>query len=237
MSSKLVLIVPCFNEVKRLHLEQWLALKNKNIHIVFANDGSSDRTLEALKSFEAREAFIHVFSSPVNLGKGHIIREAYQHIAKHESIGEFQYVGYWDCDLSTPLTEVERIMAHMESSKDKVIFGSRIRALGYNIVRYKTRHMAGRVFNFLVNTIFNLNSYDTQCGAKIMTKDLAEKAFSEIFVSSWLFDIEIVLRLKAERIVEIPLLSWEHRPGSKISLVGVLPKIIRDLIIIKKKYG
>jgi hypothetical protein len=37
---------------------------------------------------------------------------------------------------------------------------------------------------------------DTQCGAKIMHKEIVEKRFRKKFLTKWLFDVEIFMRMK-----------------------------------------
>jgi hypothetical protein len=37
---------------------------------------------------------------------------------------------------------------------------------------------------------------DTQCGAKIMSKEVIEKHFKKKFLTKWLFDVEIFMRMR-----------------------------------------
>ena len=71
-----------------------------------------------------------------------------------------------------------------------------------------------------------MNFKDTQCGAKIMDKEVIKIAFQERFITKWLFDVEIFMRMKkhfgAEKadsfICEQPLKRWIHADGSKLSM-------------------
>ncbi len=66
---------------------------------------------------------------------------------------------------------------------------------------------------------------DTQCGAKIMTKEIVEKTFQKKFLTKWLFDVEIFMRMRNSYgletaksfICEKPLNRWIHMDGSKLS--------------------
>lgn len=77
---------------------------------------------------------------------------------------------------------------------------------------------------------------DTQCGAKIMTKEVIEKTFQEKFITQWIFDVEIFMRMKKiygtkktkEYILEKPLNRWIHADGSKLSMKDSI-KIIGQL--------
>ena len=85
---------------------------------------------------------------------------------------------------------------------------------------------------------------DTQCGAKIFHKDLIELLFREQFVSKWLFDVELFLRIKKyfkkakaqELICEKPLIRWVHVDGSKLSLKDSL-KIFFQMAKIYRHYN
>ncbi|WP_332030583.1 glycosyltransferase, partial [Kaistella sp.] len=52
MNKNSIVIIPCYNEEKRLKTEVYLDSLKKlpEISILFVNDGSNDRTLEVLKN-------------------------------------------------------------------------------------------------------------------------------------------------------------------------------------------
>lgn len=66
---------------------------------------------------------------------------------------------------------------------------------------------------------------DTQCGAKIMTKEIVALTFQKKFITRWLFDIEIFMRMKKiygnsqaqTMLCEKPLNRWLHVDISKLS--------------------
>lgn len=84
---------------------------------------------------------------------------------------------------------------------------------------------------------------DTQCGAKIFRKDVVRLLFSEKFLTKWLFDVELFIRLrktfsleKAKKMIcEQPLKRWIHVDGSKLSMKDSF-KIIFQLGQIIWKY-
>jgi hypothetical protein len=66
---------------------------------------------------------------------------------------------------------------------------------------------------------------DTQCGAKIMHKEIVEKRFRKKFLTKWLFDRNLHENEKIygkqgaiDLICERPLNRWVHMDGSKLSL-------------------
>ena len=83
----------------------------------------------------------------------------------------------------------------------------------------------GRLFATVIAVLFRLNAYDTQCGAKIFRCDMAELAFERPFLSKWLFDVEILLRIRNSYpdynsvICEVPLNVWQEQGDSRIRFV------------------
>jgi hypothetical protein len=84
---------------------------------------------------------------------------------------------------------------------------------------------------------------DTQCGAKVMKRDLAIKMFKNPFVTKWLFDVEIFMRMRkllgkelaTASICEQPLKRWIHADGSKLSMSDSF-KILGQLGLLGWKY-
>jgi hypothetical protein len=125
--------------------------------------------------------------------------------------------------------------------------GSRVKLLGRAIERRMSRHYPGRVFATLASIVLRLGVYDTQCGAKLFRKsDEVARLFTEPFLSSWIFDVEIVARLSQQRrnssladvdhaIVELPLRSWRDIPGSRVSAHD-FPQAVWELARIYWRY-
>lgn len=236
--KKVLLIIPCFNEERRFKSSMFnRSYENVDIHYLFTNDGSTDDTKSTLEAFCAKNNQAHLHHLPVNVGKANAIFEAYQNSGLNYE--QFDWVGYWDADLATPLEEVPRMLQFLEFYKGKevaAIFGSRISRLGSKIKRQMHRHYLGRIFVTIVSNVLGVKCYDSQCGAKLFTPLAAEIAFQESFISRWVFDVEILLRLKEERIIEFPLFNWEDIPGSKVKIFKEIFRVCKDLIKIQKRY-
>src|SRR5690606_21273764 len=118
-------------------------------------------------------------------------------------------------------------------------FGSRVKMKNTRILRRGYRHLIGRVLTTLIDIRFQLGIYDTQCGAKIFDKSTAQFVFRDPFVSSWLFDVEVFLRLRnVDPVVsglEIPLLEWHEKKGSKLNTLTAW-KIMKELFKIYSSY-
>lgn len=254
--SKVLLIIPCYNEENRISLETFhrfhnpqsmsdssnedkLSSKNK-ISFLFANDGSKDHTAEKIKAYidaHHLENQWFLFNNPQNTGKANAISNAFNW--SNRNINEtFDWYGYWDADLATPLFEVENMLTYQKVffPYKQALFGSRVLKLGSRIIRKPLRHYLGRFFATVIFLALKVGSYDSQCGAKLFSQLIAKKALSEPFISPWIFDVEVMLRVGEDKIVEYPLIEWTDVPGSKIKILRECFRIVKDIIRIRTKY-
>jgi len=234
----IVLVVPCYNEEKRLDLQAFAEGAQGEIQILFVDDGSKDNTVSHIKKFIVGKSNFHVHSCPKNGGKAAAVREGMLYLTKHPRLSRATWVGYWDADLATPLWEVPNMIKYAEFYTSKVdsIWGSRVSRLGSKIVRAPHRHYLGRGFATLISILLKVESYDSQCGAKLIRREHIETAFNESFLSNWIFDVEIMLRLKGKLLVEYPLRQWEDIPGSKVKIFREILRVFSDILKIRKKY-
>ena len=226
MKDKVLLIIPCYNEEFRLPLDSFKN-SSSSINFIFANDGSTDNTIELLNKIKDDQRFF-IFDSKVNLGKANIIQAAYSHYSNIFNYDTYNWIGYWDADLATPLNEVKK-MIQANNDRYKAIWGSRVYKLGSNIKRNKLRHYLGRIFATLASAILDIKSYDSQCGAKLFNPELAKNALSTRFQTHWIFDIEILLKINQDNVLEHPLENWHDIEGSKVNIRKEFPRVLGDL--------
>jgi glycosyltransferase involved in cell wall biosynthesis len=236
--SKTAIIVPCYNEADRIKQGEFLDYCRQNPHVVFlfVNDGSTDGTgniLDRLAQTNPRQ--IITINLQSNNGKGEAVR-----LGILEAIpGDFDFVGYWDADLATPLDHIKTFIDLLkESPRRDIVMGARIQMLGRSICRKTARHYIGRLFATAVSVMLGLPVYDTQCGAKIFRNSpFLLELFREQFLTKWIFDVEILARylttsnsglqkIMTEKIIEYPLQSWTDVPGSKIKLTDFTGSIL-----------
>jgi hypothetical protein len=61
-------------------------------------------------------------------------------------------------------------------------------------------------------------------------------AFGESFIGKWVFDVEILLRLKNHNVVEYPVTVWRDVPGSKVKISREIFRVFWEILKIRKKY-
>ncbi len=228
--QKTAIVVPCFNEEKRLNVREFQSYAEKfpDIFFIFVNDCSTDKTIQVIDEIcKFSETQMFSMSLERNVGKAEAIRRGFLKAIEMESMC-FKNIGFWDADLSTPLEAISRFTQLLESPEVLMVFGSRVRLLNHNINRTSSRHYLGRIFATLASLVLNLKIYDTQCGAKIFknTPDL-KSVFAQPFSVNWIFDVEILARFIIlskskgkwsieDSAVEYPLKNWHDVAGSKL---------------------
>ena len=186
------------------------------------------------KSNAVREGFNYIYSAISNGANDGSINETEtnslneteiygDHSLFREQIVSTAFVGFWDADLATPLEEVKWFYQFAGDDRYDLIIGSRVARLGAKIDRTIFRHYSGRLFATLISQGLGWKVHDTQCGAKLMKPELIPICMERPFKTSWLFDVEILLRLKKvygnaaqEKVLEVPIRAWNDVKGSKI---------------------
>ena len=243
--SRVVLVVPCYNEEKRLDVTALRDFRLDGHELVFrfVNDGSRDGTLALIESIrDADPARFRVTNLEQNGGKAEAVRRGFLDAIEHDAA---DLIGFWDADLATPLSQLPLFLAIFTARPEiEIVMGARVRLLGREISRRPSRHYFGRVGATLISQSLGLAVYDTQCGAKLFRNgpDLPD-LFARPFLSRWIFDVEIIARFVRLRgrddavraIYELPVRVWRDVTGSKIKSTDFL-RSLRDLWKIRRAY-
>lgn len=236
-------VIPCYNEETRLLGDDFKSFVHKNLgyHLCFVNDGSKDNTLNVLnKLAKGNEERISVYNCEKNGGKAEAVRLGMLHLAKQS---QFNYIGFLDADLSTDFEDFNDLVTTISNSNFKIVSGSRMNRMGADITKQSARAIISKTINFFIRKTLGMDFKDTQCGAKIMTKEIVDKTFQKKFLTKWLFDVEIFMRMKKiygnkdvqNLICEQPLKRWIHADGSKLSFKDSI-KIVFQILQIAVHY-
>lgn len=226
---ELSVIIPAYNEEFRLpptllDIHDHLTNQGTEFEIIVVDDGSSDSTTNVTKKFQLLAPRVKLISLPINSGKGAAVRKGILE-AKGKTIL------FADADGSTPIQELERLQDALKKGAD-VAIGSR--AVASKETRVKTswhRKGIGRVFNFLVTCIAQLDFEDTQCGFKLFTYDAAKFLFNTQKANGYSFDVEVLLIAKrAGMNVSEVAVNWTNVPGSKVNLVSDSFRMFLDIV-------
>ena len=236
-------VIPCYNEEERLSSDEFKEFAHKNLgyHLCFVNDGSTDKTLEVLEELKlTNPSHISVYDCEKNGGKAEAVRQGMLHLAKDPQL---DYIGFLDADLSTDFLDFNDLVETLENSNFKIVSGSRMARMGANITKESARKIISMTINLIIRTILQMPFNDTQCGAKVMRKEIIPLLFTKPFITKWIFDVEMFIRMRKhygkdkvqQFICEQPLKRWIHADGSKLSMKDSV-KIVGQLAQIAFTY-
>jgi len=237
MPVPLSIVIPAYNESVRLGktLPQILDYLNKNIpgaELIVVDDGSSDDTAATAHAVleQSGSTMTSVISYRSNLGKGRAVRLGL--LASRADIALFS-----DADLSTPITEIPKLVEPIEKGLYDLTFGSR--ALDRSLIGVHQswkREQGGRVFNLAVRLATRLPFWDTQCGFKAFRMSVCRPIVQAATVDRFGFDVELlyVAHRAGLRLKEIPV-RWDHYEGSKVSLAGDSLKMLGEVGLIRQQ--
>ena len=234
---QLSVVIPAFNEERRLgatldRVIAWLAAQPLSWEILVVDDGSADGTAALGERMAASEPRLRVVRVGSNRGKGNAVRAGFL-----DARGEL--VLFSDADLSTPIEEVERLRARLESGNDgrpaDIAIGSR--SLPESDVRVRqniVRQTMGKTFNLIVRLATGLAFHDTQCGFKLFRREAAMPVFHAQRLDGFAFDVEILFLAKrfGLRIAEVPV-AWINSPDSRVRVVRDSLRMLRDVLKIR----
>jgi glycosyltransferase involved in cell wall biosynthesis len=239
-----VIVVPCFNEEQRLDRKAFLDFTSEDrVEFCFVDDGSRDGTFRVLNELQQQDSDrISVMQLEQNSGKAEAVRRGLLAAAERKP----DFIGFWDADLATPLSEIPSFLDVMKERPEvTMVLGARVRLLGRSISRNPSRHYFGRFGATLISNSLGLAVYDTQCGAKLfrVTDEIVE-IFRQPFLSRWIFDVEILARyvrrcgrdVAAKTIYELPIQVWRDVRGSKLKSTD-FARALRDLWKIHRTYN
>jgi hypothetical protein len=240
-NHEVLLVIPCFRESGRLapfleELCQKLStLEGVQIRLVEDGGGAEEeqRMAALVAPFRQKYPFIlPLHHLDQNVGKGGAI------YAGWSLEQEARWLAFVDADGSCGAEEVVRLirMARCEDAPARGYFASRVKMLGTRIVRLWYRHVMGRVYATLVETLLHSPAYDTQCGLKLVPREAFAKIRDELVLYGYAFDVELMVALQCvgTEIVEVPI-NWHEVPGGKINLIREPWRMLRDVLRVRAR--
>lgn len=214
----MLLLIPAYNEEGRIGpvLRDYARYFQQNYHakfqLVVVLNGCRDNTLGVVQSVAAEFPAISWLEFKNPIGKGGALIEGLK------LAGTADLIGYVDADGATPPPAFHDLVKRMDGV-DCVIGSRWLPGAVLHQEQSHKRQFASRIFHFIVQILFWMNIHDTQCGAKVMRREAAEKIHSSLRIADMAFDINLLYSLKHAgfRIAEVPT-EWTDKIGSKVVL-------------------
>ena len=179
---KVWIIIPAYNERFRLAgiLDE---LKSKNFSILVVDDGSIDNTYEV-----AEKKADFVIRNEKNLGKGMSLKKGIDYLLKET---DFDYLITMDADGQHSPSDLDKFL---QKAGDGAYFivGNR---MSDPIGMPKLRIITNKFMSWLISRIARQRIPDTQCGFRLIKREVLEK----IKIKTNNFEIESEILIKAAR--------------------------------------
>jgi len=214
----LLLLVPAYNEERRIEpvLRDYARYFQEHyrgkFQLVVVLNGCRDNTYSVVQRVAADYPAISAkeFSDPI--GKGGALIEG----LKLAPLADL--IGYVDADGATPPHAFHDLVKR--AGEADCVIGSRwLPGAVLHVEQSGNRRFASRVFHLIVEILFRMHILDTQCGAKVMSRQAVDRVHSTLRIADMAFDINLLYSLKRAgfKIIEVPT-EWTDKIGSKVTL-------------------
>lgn len=231
------LVIPVFNEQERIaktlySVKDYLSQQAYTSDVMIIDDGSNDLTSEVVRVVDIYSEEVKAQSSGVlvenvkNVGKGYSI-------AKGLLMAKGDIIIFTDADCSTPIEEMEKLLAKINDGYD-VVIGSRNMNTSNVENRPALRGLLSRSFNMIAKTLGLMSVTDSQCGFKAYRREVARDVAKRQKTYGFCFDVEHI-HMAAKlgyKVAEVPV-SWRHDDGSTLSLINDSLMMFIDLLKIR----
>jgi glycosyltransferase involved in cell wall biosynthesis len=191
-----------------------------DFEIIVVDDGSADRTADIADELARTYPQVRAVHHPINRDYGAALQTGFRSATK-------ELIFYTDGDAQYDPLELSALWASMTPDVDLVN--------GYKISRADPRHriLIGRLYHYIVSTLFGLKLRDVDCDFRLMRRAIFERINLE--KTSGIICVEMMKKIQDAgfRIAEVPVHHY-HRAFGKSQFFNVrrLFRTGRDLLLL-----
>jgi glycosyltransferase involved in cell wall biosynthesis len=217
-TPSVLLLIPAYNEEKRIgpvlraYPKFFREHYQGNFQMVVVLNGCRDRTIDVVNEAAREYPEVSAIEYKAPIGKGGALIEGLKLAPRADLIG------YVDADGATqPQAFLELIQL---CEKHDCVIGSRWKK-GAIIHQEQpnNRRFVSRAGHLIIQVLFRMNIVDTQCGAKIMHRQVIEKIHPTLRITDMAFDVNLLYSIKRAgfSILEHPT-EWTDKMGTTVAL-------------------
>lgn len=234
-THSLLLLIPAYNEEQRIGpvLREFAEYYEREFpgrfEIFVILNGCRDNTLGVVQEMTKEFPCIRYLNYPDAIGKGGALIEG----LKLAPLADL--IGYVDADGATSPATFHGLVKHLDNTGADCIIGSRW--LPESVLyqsQTKLRRFISRGFHCIVEVLFWMGIKDTQCPAKLLRRDAAQKIHSHLRIADLAFDVNLLYSLKHAGlgVVEMPI-EWTDKVGSKVTQSLLRSSVVMALSVVR----
>lgn len=220
--SDLAVVIPCFNESKRLNASYFLKLTQLiDCTLVFIDDGSTDGTGEILRNtFSNLPIETQIVTLPKNLGKAMAISKGLEVALELDK----KFLVFCDADNSNSIEDIEKLYRVIKQNEQcDLVSGARVPLSGSDVVRKDFRKWIGRLVATLVSAMTHIAIYDPMSPLKIYRLERFHGLEAFKPRTRWLGEVELMFFVYSAnrdffKIEEETIDFWRDEEGGHIGL-------------------
>jgi dolichyl-phosphate beta-glucosyltransferase len=231
MTPEVSIVIPAYNEASRLpatldRVERYLGSSGIPAEVIVVDDGSRDATAEVVHERATRWPQLRLVAAERNGGKGAAVR-----LGMAAARGRYRI--FSDADLSVPIDDMEKLLRPLRAGAGVAIASRGVPDSQVELHQPWYRETMGKIFNRLVRIFVLGGVYDTQCGFKAFTAEVADRVFPVLQTRGFGFDVEVLYRAQKAgyRIVEVGT-RWINSPQSRVHPIRHSTMMFLELLAI-----
>ena len=231
----LLLLIPAYNEEQRIgpvlreFAEYYAREFPGRFEMFVVLNGCRDNTLGVVQRMEKEFPCIRHLNFTDPIGKGGALIEG----LKLASIADL--IGYVDADGATSPQAFHGLVRKLDDTGADCIIGSRwMPESVLHQSQTQMRRFISRGFHTIVEVLFRMGIKDTQCPAKLLRREAAQKIHSQLCIADLAFDVNLLHSLKHAGlgVVEMPI-EWTDKIGSKVTQSLMRSSVVMALSVVR----
>lgn len=236
MSSKVLVIIPTFNEANSLSSTvEGLLSEVSGVDVLIVDDGSQDGTADLADSIAANEARVKVLHRESKLGLG----PAYIAGFRYAFANNYEVVVEMDADGSHQASDLQKILSAIQDAD--LVIGSRW-VPGGSVQNWPVvRLFLSRFGNLYARLLLGTRIHDMTSGFRAYRAKFLEKIISTpVSSQGYSFQVELAYRAAYTGIVkEVPITFVERSEGKSKMTLGIVVEALLKIQLwgIRRLFG
>ncbi len=221
--AEISIVSPVFNEeenLEELYNELILSLndRGRSFEIIFVDDGSTDSTIEKLKSLREKDRRVKIVRFRRNFGQTAALSAGFDY-------AEGEIIITMDADLQNDPSDIDLLLKKIEEGYD-IVSGWRWKRKD----NFLTRILPSKIANFLISLITGVKLHDYGCTLKAYRKDVVKNI--RLYGEMHRF-VPAVASFLGVKIAEVKVNHRQRKAGKSKYGLGRTIRVILDLLTVK----